>query len=325
MFDIIVIILATLSSVLITQYNFNPEAELVHLFLHINPPLVAMSALISCVFLCIFRKRIYNLLDTLQAVADGNFVIAVDIEADDEYGVAYKNLGRVVKELKGSKQEMQQFTNEFLHEFKTPITAIHGFAEYLISTGEDIETPERMKYLQIIADESIRLSDLSQKNLMLSKVDACQIITNKVEYDLGEQIKRCIILLFPKIEKKNIELELDVENLTYYGNAELMEQVWLNLISNAIKFTPENGEISIKGNADDEGITLTFTDTGAGMNEETQKHIFEKYYQGTEGRSKGGNGIGLSIVHRIVTLCQGSIEVESRENVGSTFIVFLPK
>lgn len=269
-----------------------------------------------------FRSQIEKLYDTIRAIADGDFVVAINTKGSDS--LVYKNLSRVAEELQGTKQEMQQFTNEFLHEVKTPITAIHGFAEHLIETGQDIETPERMRYLKIISDESIRLADLSQKSLLLAKLDACQIIADKRSYDLGEQIKLCTILLFPEIEKKNIELNVDVEGLQYCGNPEYMEQVWINLIGNAVKFTPEHGEVSINGYSDESGITIKISDSGPGIDEETRAHIFEKYYQGASGRKIGGNGIGLSIVHRIITLCSGSIEISSEENVGSTFTVFLP-
>lgn len=299
------------------------EAQ-VRFLLRLSPFLVLVATLSSLIFMVKFRSRIDKLFETIKSVADGDFVVAVNTKDNSEYGTAYKNLSRVVEELRGSKEKMQQFTNEFLHEIRTPITAIHGFAEYLVETGREIESPERMRYLQIISDESIRLSDLSQKTLMLAKLDACQIVTDKQAFDLGEQIKRCTILLLSQIEKKHIELEMDVEGLTYYGNAEFMEQVWLNLIGNAIKFTPDYGEIAIRGAANEAGITLSITDSGSGMDEETKAHIFEKYYQGAPGRKAGGNGIGLSIVHRIVKLCGGTIEITSEEDVGSTFTVFLP-
>lgn len=294
-----------------------------HILFEIGPVVVIVWTVFSAAVILKFRSQVDQLLKAIRSIADGNLVISVNAKDKSDYGTACKDLSRVADELKGSKDEMQQFTNEFLHEIKTPITAISGFAEYLIETGEGIESPERMRYLQIIADESVRLSDLSQKTLMLAKVDACQIVTDKIEY-LGEQIKRCTILMLREIEKKNIDLELDVENLHYYGNPEFMEQVWLNLISNAIKFTPANGEISIQGTSEEKGITLTFTDSGPGMDEETRQHLFEKYYQGASGRKAGGNGIGLSIVHRIITLCGGTISVTSSENAGSTFTVFLP-
>lgn len=320
----ILMVLSVLTVVLVHSNVIVMDVSQLKLIFEIGAIAATVYTLLSIVVVFKSRSRIEKLYDTIKAVADGDFVVAVNTKDNSADSIAYKNLSRVVEELKGSKEEMQQFTNEFLHEIKTPITAIHGFAEYLVETGKEIESPERMRYLQIISDESIRLADLSQKTLMLAKLDACQIVTDKQTFDLGEQIKRCTILLLDQIEKKHIELDMDVEDLKYYGNAEFMEQLWLNLIGNAIKFTPEHGEISIQGAADEAGITLSITDSGPGMDEETREHIFEKYYQGTSGRKAGGNGIGLSIVHRIVKLCGGVIEVSSEENVGSTFTVFLP-
>ena len=319
-----ILILAIVSLVVMRSGNVILNEEEVSVLFEVGPVLVIIETLLSAFIIVKFRSRVDKVFDTIKSIADGDFVVAVNTKATGEYGAAYTNLSRVAEELRGSKEEMQQFTNEFLHEIKTPITAIHGFAEHLLETGEGIETPERMRYLEIISQESIRLSELSQKTLMLAKVDACQIVTDKKDYDLSEQIKHCIILMLAQIEKKHIELDVDVEGLRYYGNAEFMEQVWLNLIGNAIKFTPEHGELSIKGSSDEKGITLSFTDSGAGMDEETQAHIFEKYYQGASGRKAGGNGIGLSIVYRIVKLCGGEVTVSSTENVGSTFTVFLP-
>lgn len=321
---ILVMLLSVASLLLMLFYDFSLNKAQIRFLLRLSPILVLIAAFSSLLIMIKFRSRIDKLFEAIKSVADGEFRVTVNAKDNSEYGAAYKNLSRVVDELKGSKEEMQQFTNELLHEIKTPITAISGFAEHLIETGEGIESPERMRYLQIIADESLRVSDLSQKTLMLAKVDACQIVTDKLEYNLGEQIKRCTILMLREIEKKSIELDMSVEGLTYYGNPEFMEQVWLNLIGNAVKFTPENGEISIRGTSDENGITLTFTDNGPGMDEETQEHLFEKYYQGKSGRKTGGNGIGLSIVYRIVTLCGGRITVTSNENMGSTFTVFLP-
>lgn len=320
----IIIFLSLLTVMLVHTDIIAVDASQLKLFFELGAIAATVSSIISIALIFKFRARIEQLYDTIKSVADGDFVVAVNTKDNSADSLVYKNLSRVVDELKGSKEEMQQFTNEFLHEIKTPITAIHGFAEYLVETGQETESPERMRYLQIISDESIRLADLSQKTLLLAKLDACQIVTDKQTFDLGEQIKRCTILLLSQIEKKHIELDMDVEGLTYYGNAEFMEQMWLNLIGNAIKFTPDYGEISIRGITKESGITLSITDSGPGMDEETRTHIFEKYYQGTSGRKAGGNGIGLSIVHRIVNLCGGTIEVTSWENVGSTFTVFLP-
>ena len=323
-YNIFVMLCASISLLLMTFYEYEIGETQILFWLQGSHILAIVASIISCLILLMFHKRIAHLFDTIKAIADGEFMAVAEQKNEDNYGEAYQNLNRVVEELKGSKEEMEQFTNEFLHEIKTPLTAIHGFAELLIDTGEQIESPERMKYLQIISDESIRLSELSQNTLLLAKMDACQIVTDKVEYDLGEQIKKCIILFLSQIEEKEITLHVDVENLMYYSNKEFMEQVWINLISNAIKFTPAGGTIEIKGVSDEEGITLTFTDNGPGMDEETKQHIFEKFYQGSCGRKMGGNGIGLSIVHRIITLCNGRIEVISDLGKGTTFKIQLP-
>ena len=226
---------------------------------------------------------------------------------------------------KKTKSEMDNFVNEFSHEFKTPITSIYGFSQFLLETGEGIESPERMKYLQVIADESLRLSDLSQKTLLLSKVEACEIITDKENYSLDEQLKHCTIILLPDMEKKKIHIDMDVPEISYYGNAELLSHVWINLLGNAVKFTPENGEIEIKARESAEQIRVEIADNGLGMDDETTAHVFDRYYQSPDGHKKGGNGIGLAIAQRIIVLCGGTIEVKSQLGSGSVFRVTLPK
>ena len=323
--NIVVALGEVVSLYLITARDVSINQEQAMMVVRGGHVFTIVASIVSCAVMLIFRSRVNKLFDTIKKISDGDLDVPEAQREDSKYQTAYNHLSLVVDELKRSKEEMEQFTNTFLHEFKTPITAIHGFAEHLMETGEGVESEERMRYLQIISDESIRLSELSQKALLLAKVEACQIVTDKTDYDLSEQLKRCVILLLAQIEAKDIELDVDVEGLAYYGNAELMEQAWLNLLSNAIKFTPDHGKISISGTSDAAGITLTFTDNGPGMDEETQQHLFEKYYQGNSGRKMGGNGIGLSIVHRIITLCNGSITVTSHENTGSAFQIFLPR
>jgi len=292
--------------------------------LAVIPPMALVSGVSTWVALRAVRKKMERLLEGIQVVAEGNLDVCLDTRGAGEYTPIYEGFNRMTRELKATKEEMVGFANDFSHEFKTPITSILGFSEFLIETGENIESPERMQYLRFIAEESRRLSELSQKTLLLSKVDACQIITDKENFNLGEQLRHCAILLLPQIEKKRIELELDVPELTYCGNAELLEQVWVNLLTNAIKFTPEGGEIGISAKAENNTITVWITDSGVGMDKETQTKIFEKYYQHDAGHSARGSGIGLSIAHRIVILCNGKIEVESSPGEGSVFTVTLP-
>lgn len=322
--DSIVVVGAVMSFGVVARYGLGMDADNALLMLAVIPPMAIATGVSTGVTLHFIRKRMSTLLNGIRSVANGDLDFQLETKGTEEYQVIYENFNRMVKELKRTKEEMEQFINEFSHEFKTPITSIRGFAQYLVNTGKGIETPERMQYLKVIADESTRLSELSQNTLLLSKVEACQIVADKEQFDLSEQIKRSTILLLPQIEKKKINLELDVPDISYYGNMELLEQVWLNLLNNAIKFTPENGEISIDAGYEGNNIFIQFSDNGIGMDNETVSHIFEKYYQGSTGHSKGGNGIGLSIVYRIVSLCDGHIEVFSSPGSGSSFKVTLP-
>lgn len=289
------------------------------------PAMMIVVGLSTAIIMKILRKKMGILLDGIQAVADGNLSIQLSSKGAGEYESIYENFNRMVREMERTKSEMDNFVNEFSHEFKTPITSIYGFSQLLLETGDGIESPERMKYLQVIADESLRLSDLSQKTLLLSKVEACEIITDKENYSLDEQLKHCTILLLPDMEKKKIHIEMDVPQIFYYGNTELLSHVWINLLGNAVKFTPENGEIEVQARESSGQITVEIADNGAGMDEETVAHVFDKYYQSQDGHKKGGNGIGLAIAHRIVTLCGGTIEVKSQLGSGSVFLVTLPK
>ncbi|MEK5161140.1 HAMP domain-containing sensor histidine kinase [Paenibacillus sp. FSL R5-0527] len=322
--DAIVVIGAVMAYGLIATYWLGMNRENALSMLAIIPLMIIVVGLGTLFTLRSVRRKMGDLLIGIKEVSDGNLEVRLDSRKAEEYAPIYDGFNRMTAELKNTKAEMQNFVNEFSHEFKTPITSISGFAQYLIDTGDGIESPERIQYLRVIADESLRLSTLSQNTLLLSKVEACEIITEKEAYDLSEQIKRCAILLLPKIEQKKIELELDVDDISYVGNAELMEQVWINLLSNAIKFTPEHGEIKISAKCTSDQLTLKFSDSGVGMDEETAAHIFEKYYQHDTTSAVRGNGIGLSIVFRIISLCGGEICVESKPQEGSTFIITLP-
>ncbi|WP_349672765.1 HAMP domain-containing sensor histidine kinase [Lacrimispora sp.] len=281
--------------------------------------IIAGAALLKII--SALKLRMKKILNGITSVTEGDLDVVLDLNNSGEYREMYENFNRMVRELKNTKVEMQNFINDFSHEFKTPITSIHGFAELLLE--ENISAEDRKQYLQIILEESQRLASLSQNTLLLSKLDAQEVLTDKKEFQLDEQIKKCAILLFRQIEKKQIILNMELAPVTYYGSAELLHQVWMNLISNAIKFTPNGGEITIIMIAVGNQITINISDTGIGMDEETARLIFNKYYQGDSSHATAGFGLGLSIVKRIVDLCKGEIIVSSVPGKGSTFSVVL--
>lgn len=270
-----------------------------------------------------FNRMVSGLTRGLKAVADGDFSQYLEPEEGGPLQPAYEDFNKMSKELQSIQTLRSDFINHFSHEFKTPITAIKGFTELL--REPDTTPEEREQYLQIILDESSHLADLANSTLLLTRLESQQFIAEKRPYPLDEQIKRCAILLSPAWEKKRISFTANLEPAEYAGNEELMRHVWINLLNNAVKYTPEGGEITVALQARPEELTVSVADTGIGMSEEVRAHIFDKYYQGNPNGSGRGLGLGLSIVQRIVELCGGQIQVDSVEDQGSTFTVRLPR
>jgi signal transduction histidine kinase len=216
--------------------------------------------------------------------------------------------------------------NDFIvnisHEFKTPIAAIEGYAVLL--QEKNLPDEERLLYTQMILDSARQFSILSSNILKLSKLENQDKITQFTNYRLDEQIRNALLYLEKAWTDKDISLELELPKTMLYANEDLMMQVWLNLLSNSIKFTPTNGLIRINIVNKENFIQLHISDTGIGMSSETQKHIFEKFYQGDKSRSIEGNGLGLALVYKILMLHNGKIEVKSELNNGSEFIVTIP-
>lgn len=285
-----------------------------------------MTVLVGVTAYCFsrrFNRVVSGLTKGLRSVADGDFTIRLNTADGGPLSEAYADFNTMAEDLQSIQTLRKDFINNFSHEFKTPITAIRGFAELLQES--DLTTEDRQQYLQVISDESSRLADLTNSTLLLSKLESQQVILNKTSFPLDEQIKRCAILLSSTWEQKHLAFSADLDPIQYTGSEELMRHVWLNLLNNAIKYTPDGGEVSITLRADGPEIAVTVADTGIGMPEQVRAHMFDKYYQGDPSHTGKGLGLGLSIVHRIVDLCGGRIETESIVNQGSSFTVFLPK
>lgn len=204
----------------------------------------------------------------------------------------YRNFNMMVEELNKIQYMNKDFMNNFSHEFKTPIVSINGFADLLLN--KKCSREEQIKYLKIIFDESNRLSNLSNSSLLLSKLENQNIVTDKKIFQLDEQLKQCIILLHPMLEKKNIDLDIDIEETNFWGNNELLNHAWLNIISNAIKYTDDGGMIEITL-VKDKNITISIKDSGIGMTKDQISQIFDKFYQADTSHANKGLGLGLAI------------------------------
>lgn len=215
------------------------------------------------------------------------------------------------------------FINTFSHEFKTPIVSIRGFAKRLRS-GK-LTAQQREEYLEFIAEESERLSKLSSSVLLIAKYENQNLVTEQTEYDLDEQIRSCILRLEEQWSAKKLLFDLELPRLPYRNNLEMMDHVWLNLIGNAVKFSHQGGTIHIRAENEKSHITVWIRDEGIGIRPEHIGHIFDKFYQEDTAHAAAGNGLGLSLVQRILELCGGEIQAGSQEGQGATFCIRLPR
>ena len=284
-----------------------------------------MSAMIGTIIILIairsIVKPITRLSQASKEVAKGNFDIQVKTKSTDEIGRLTADFNLMSQELKNIDLLRKDFVANVSHEFKTPITSIKGFAK-IIRSG-NLSNDQLIEYSQIIVDESERLSLLSSNLLKISELDSKIIREQGSAFSLDEQIRKAILILESQWAKKNIDLDINLEKISYIGDKHLLQQVWLNLIQNAIKFSNENGTIRIHLQKN-ETIKIQITDYGIGIPKEDKQHIFERFYKGDKSRSTEGNGLGLVIVKKIIDLSNGKIHFESEVGKGSTFIVELP-
>ena len=295
-------------------------------FLRILLFIALLSTIIGCTLTLIFGeiplKPINKLIDATEELSNGNF----DVRINFDYPKVLNNLSisfnNMASELGSAKILRNDFVNNFSHEFKTPIVSLRGFAKLL--KNDNLPKEVRDEYLDIIISESDRLATLATNILNLSNIENTNIISDQHDFDLAEQIRHSILMLESKWSDKNINMNIDLDETSYYGNEELLKQVWVNLIDNAIKFTPNNGDVKIELMSFEDSVIFKVKDTGIGMTQDVKAHIFDKFYQGDTSHTTEGNGLGLTMVKKIVELHNGNIDVKSHPNKGTIIAVTLP-
>lgn len=263
-------------------------------------------------------------IEAFNRVASGDFTVELKFKhVPYELEELTKSFNRMTKELSGIETLRSDFINHFSHEFKTPIVSIQGFAKLL--ENPNLSEEERQKYVAIIIQESGRLTTLSSTILHLSKVENHEIISEKRAIQLDEQLRQTILLLEPKWQKKRIIWELELDDSILNSDEDLLQQMWINLLDNAIKFSPENGVVKVKLMNLTDTVIVKITDQGSGMSSETQQRLFDKFYQGDASHSKEGNGLGMSLLKNILRICDGEIGLKSSLGNGSSFTITLKK
>ncbi|WP_034847159.1 HAMP domain-containing sensor histidine kinase [Ruminiclostridium josui] len=267
----------------------------------------------------------------IQKVAEGDFTVQLSFNNihrrknelySDEIDVMAENFNKMTRELNGMDYMRKDFMSNVSHEIKTPVAAIAGFSEMLLDGG--LSEQEQKEYLSYIYQESQRLSRMSENMLHMSRLDNQNIVDLKQEVKVDEQIRRCIILLEEKWCDKDIQYELDLEKCSMASNYDLLFQLWTNLIDNAIKYSGKKCTIWIATKVIDNFLKFTIRDEGIGISKEKLSKIYDKFYQCDESHKRLGNGLGLSIVKRIIELLNGNILCESEVGVGTTMTVILP-
>lgn len=287
--------------------------------------IVVFMSVISLIlgwFLVFFSIRlplrpIHTLISSMNRLAAGDYSARIQSKGMLASHPAVQGINdsfnKLAEELENTEMLSGDFVNNFSHEFKTPIVSIAGFAR-LLKRG-NLTEQQRHAYLDSIEEESLRLSYMATNVLNLTKLENQTILTHVTQFNVSEQIRSAVLLLETKWSEKNIELQLELEEYSIWGSEELLKQVWINLMDNAVKYSSPDGVVRWDIRAEEEMVHVSVSNTGEEIPPEKQEKIFRKFYQGDESHATEGSGIGLAIVKRVVELHKGTVKVFCRDGV----------
>ena len=283
---------------------------------------VVLSVVLGWLLNVLFFSPITRLSRAMRKVGEGDFSLQLESSSRiREIRDTYDNFNLMTRELQATEIVQTDFVSNVSHEFKTPINAIEGYAT-LLQSGQTSD--EQAMYVEKILLNTRRLNELVGNILLLSRIDHQAINSNCTRYRLDEQVRQAIVLLEPKWDSKELELDVDLETLEYVGNESLLLHVWVNLIDNAIKYDPQGGLLRLRLQRQDNNAVFTIEDSGPGIAPEAQSHIFDKFFQADSSRMAEGNGLGLALVKRVLDICGGAVYVENLPEAGCRFTVILP-
>lgn len=269
-----------------------------------------------------FLKPIEKLSESMKKVSGGDFSIRLKEDSKiKEIGELNRSFNSMTDDLGATEVLQSDFVSNVSHEIKTPLNAIEGYATLL--QDPDSTEEERKRYTEKILFNTRRLTELVGNVLIISKLESGAVDICKEPFRLDEQIRQSIMLLEPKWVEKDIEFDIELDEIVYDGDKNLLLHVWNNIIGNAIKFSPTGGLITIRLTHSAENIVFSVDDCGPGIGESAQKHIFDKFYQADSSHKQEGNGLGLSLVKRIVDMFGGSVTAENLPEAGCRFMVVL--
>ena len=330
MITVLIVVLAGLSGILLARMFRTQNVHYAPIMIFFI--WVAISVTVSHVFLYKKLKRVFDAVqvinDATEQVAAGDFSVRVQLDEHVqivEFQELYRSFNLMAEELGTMETLRDGFVADVSHEIKTPIAAIDGYATLL--QDDSLSPEERQQHVESILYNCRRLTTLTGNVLMLSKLENGTIFLKKQPFRLDEQIRRIVLSLEEKWTEKEMELDIEMDPVVYNGDEDLLYHVWMNLISNAIKFSNPGGllQIRLEDNAGGTGVVcVSIRDTGIGIRADQLGHIYDKFYQGDKSRSREGNGLGLALVKRITDQCGITLSVNSKQGQGTVFILELP-
>ncbi|MBD8016054.1 sensor histidine kinase [Planococcus wigleyi] len=284
---------------------------------------IALVSIIGMIWMARQLTRpIVQLTEATKHIARENYSFPLDIRRNDEIGQLSESFNLMQKQLQHNDLARKSFISNVSHDFQSPLMNIQGYADLLKSPG--LSDEDRLAYTSIIDQEAKRLSSLTRQLLLLTSLDQGAYPMKTKEFQLDEQLRGVVRKYRWRLEEEDINLSYQLAPTRFRGDAELLDNVWDNLLTNAIKYNKSGGSIEIILQSDDTGITVTFKDSGQGIPEDALPQLFDRFYRVDAARKKDSTGLGLSIVHQIVTLHHGTIRVNSRLGTGSEFILSFP-
>ncbi|MFV0466935.1 MAG: ATP-binding protein [Lachnospiraceae bacterium] len=306
---------------------------------NMSSPVIAVTIISYILFICFlvslvlriviyqsFRKPMLEIGTAAQQVASGDFSVRLRQKRKDdkmdELEVLIEDFNKMVQELATIETMKTDFIGNISHEMKTPISIIRNYSEALRNV--QLQESVKMEYIETIIDSADRLSSLVTDVLKLNTLENQEII-HKKSYSLSEQLRLCLLFFEDRLNEKEIDWSADLDEEIVITNDEgLLGILWSNLISNAVKFTDRGGALTVSAQMQNRKVIVRVEDTGCGMSEETVRKIFDRFYQGDTSHTSEGNGIGMSIAHRIIKLTNASLTIDSTLGKGSSFMVELP-